>query len=129
MAYINGDEVLFSANINMTGGGSVDVTGKLDEVTITTPLDQAYVKKANGSQTMVDIVDTDYGSIPNNSKGLVTGRMVLREIDTYAGSVNELLAEKQNKLRAGDNITISEDGTISATGGGGSNGGDHRGRL
>lgn len=65
-----------------------------------------YNDAQDPSQSAVKQVSIPWGKIPAGGQ------------DTFA--LGSELALKQNKLTAGENITIAKDGTISATGGGGS---------
>lgn len=54
------------------------------------------------------------------SKGVISADVGIQDITGLNEKITGLNTNKQNKLTAGENITISEDNVISATGGGGS---------
>lgn len=109
------------------GGNAVtswDADTKLDKVTTVTADDFAYIKRANGGQTVMQITTASTGAAL--VKRVTGGYINVPAIPTnnnYATSkkyVDDGLAAKQDTLTAGSGITISGS-TISATGGGSSN--------
>lgn len=70
-----------------------------------------------GSSVIVDDTLTKDGENPVKSKGIwsaIWGAISAPAASVYAWVTTEL-GKKQDKLKAGDNITIAENGTISAT--------------
>ena len=118
-----GDNIVIDANgkisstLSLNDDGVLDLSSKLDKVTEVTANAQAYIKNPNGEQGVINIVNS--GSVPNREE-LVTGNVIVFEFNSFAANVENQLANKQDKLIAGDNIIIGEDGTISAIGGVGS---------
>lgn len=81
------------------------------------------VPSAAAVKGAVNAVAASVASLAENTAKLATevdgiGKEV-QEVSDTVDSLSEEVANKQNKLKAGDNITIDPDGTISATGGGG----------
>jgi hypothetical protein len=99
-------KVISSELDSLAGAIGLQLEGKLDKQSAPEGQIQAYVATYN-SQIMLDIKDDPNEFLDSEGTGLVTERVIKRAIDM-----------KQDKLTAGDNITIDENGVISATGGG-----------
>ena len=124
-------ETSFGGGTKITVGGAVQTTwnadGKLDAVTTSTTNPRLYMKNANGTQNMIDVVQsaTEYTvpmRLPGGNIQLPTSQNTTNNGRYYAchrDYVDTKLAAKQDTLTAGTGITISGS-TISATGGGGS---------
>ena len=102
-------EELAEAVIN---GGGVDVSSKLDKVTSATQYNQAYVKKADGTQGMVNIVSGV--GIPAEDV-LVTGKAITNEIEGFVNSIYQNVAEiyatkeeLNNKVIEGGGVVVDD---------------------
>ena len=81
-------------------------------------VDDIDIERPDGDGTSTTYKNIDTGNLSENVQPLLSNLATKEEVNTLTGTVTNLETNKQDKLTAGDGITI-EDNVISATGGGG----------
>ncbi len=89
------DDGVISASAGTGEGVTVDISGKLDKKTSVTEFSQAYVKKADGTQGLVDIKSS--GSVPTSDE-LVTGNVIATEMNTFARALEQMYQRKDDSI-------------------------------